>query len=451
MRKLLLALIAAAALLAIQAQGALALPHIKHVFILMLENESEGTSFGPASKAPYLAHTLTRQGEFLPNYYGIGHNSLDNYIALISGQAPNATTQADCQFYMDVIPGTIGANGQASGVGCVYPSAVQTVANQLDADGLPWKGYMEDMGNAPGEAKTCSHPALNSQDHTQAARVGDEYATRHDPFVYFHSIIDSPTCTQNVVPLTLLPSALKKARTTPAYSFITPNLCDDGHDSPCVDGRPGGLVSADAFLRRWVPRITGSAAYKQGGLLIITFDEASTSDSTACCGEQPGPGSPTPGGQNPGAGGGKVGAVLLSPYVQPATVDQTAYNHYALLRSVEDIFGLGHLGFAAQAGLKAFGSDVFNRQSVPNGPRIKLSGIPSACTSGAFTVRVNVKSNGRLRSVLVKLDGARLKRSHRRKLRVRVHSLTTGGHQLQFRAVDHAGRKTTVTLPVSGC
>ena len=104
---------------------------------------------------------------------------------------------------------------------------------------------------------------------------------------------------------------------TPAFSFITPSLCEDGHDAPCADGRPGGLVSADAFLRAWLPRITSSPAFNDGGLVIVTFDEAETSDAGACCGERPGLSSPLPG--IFGVGGGRIGAVMLSPYIRPGT------------------------------------------------------------------------------------------------------------------------------------
>jgi hypothetical protein len=50
---------------------------------------------------------------------------------------------------------------------------------------------------------------------------------------------------------------------------------------------------------------------------------------------------------------------MLSPFIRPGTVTTTAYNHYALLRSVEDLFGLGHLGYAAQEGLQGFGADIY--------------------------------------------------------------------------------------------
>ena len=87
------------------------------MFVIVLENESASTTFGPNSPAPYLSKTLRSQGAYLPNYYGIGHESNDNYIAMISGQAPSAQNQADCQMFDDFVPGTIGAYGQAQGTG----------------------------------------------------------------------------------------------------------------------------------------------------------------------------------------------------------------------------------------------------------------------------------------------------------------------------------------------
>lgn len=110
--------------------AATTLPH--HVFIIVLENESFAGTFGPGSPAPYLAQELTKKGQLLTQYYGIGHVSLDNYVAMVSGQAPDPDTQSDCQFYLD-FDGTPGldSNGQATGQGCVYPTDVMTITNQL--------------------------------------------------------------------------------------------------------------------------------------------------------------------------------------------------------------------------------------------------------------------------------------------------------------------------------
>ena len=333
-------------------------PAIGHVWIVLLENKNYVETFGANTKAPYFAHDVAGQGQLLVNYYAITHLSLGNYIALLSGQPSNGETQSDCNVYSD-FSGSVGSDGIAVGQGCVYPNEVKTLADQLDAAGLRWRGYMEDMGTE------CRHPAVGSRDDTQQARMGDQYATRHDPFVYFHSIIDDgPRCKAGVVPLDRLPGDLASEATTPNFSFVTPNLCNDGHDSPCVDGRPGGLQSADAWLRQWIPQITGSPAFQHDGLLIVTFDEAESGmgggDAGACCNQPPGPNTPNPGGTIPGPGGGRTGAVLLSPFIRPRTVNTTPYNHYALLRTIEDFFGLGHLGYAAQPGLQPFGDDVWH-------------------------------------------------------------------------------------------
>jgi phosphatidylinositol-3-phosphatase len=337
-------------------------PHLKHVFIIVLENENADTTFGPKSDAPYLSKTLRKKGEYLPNYYATGHLSLDNYISMISGQAPNPTTQGDCQNYVNFTPGIPSSAGQYVGEGCVYPAGVETVANQLEDSGYTWHGYMQDMANGgAGVAKSCRHPEIGSSDDTQSARRGDQYAARHNPFVYFHSIIDFPTCTKNDVDLSRLPHDLKSEKRTANYVFITPNLCYDGHDAPCVDGKPGGLKSANVYLKKWVPRILRSRAYKDRGALLITFDEAEFgSDASACCNEPTGPNTPSPGITGPG--GGRVGAVVLSPCVKAGSVNKTAYNHYSMLRSIEDNFGLPHLGYAGQSGLKPFGSKTFNRR-----------------------------------------------------------------------------------------
>jgi hypothetical protein len=344
--------------------SALSAGAIRHVFLVVLENKDAATTFPADSPAPYLATTLRRRGAFIPNYYGIGHHSLSNYLALISGQAPTLATQADCPAFTDVRPGSPRADGQVSGQGCVYPASVPTLADQLEARGLTWKGYMEDMGDDPTRdgGRTCAHPAIGAPDSAQDAATTDQYATRHNPFVYFHSIIDEPaTCAVRNVPLTALPDDLDRTRTTPNLSFITPDLCHDGHDDTCADGGPGGLVAADAFLRGWIPKITGSPAFRRDGLLIITFDEGGA-DSAACCGERPGPNTQTPGGLDGGPGGGRVGAVLLSPFIRPGTTTTHSYNHYSLLRSIEDAFELPHLGYAAARGLRPFGDDLFNHR-----------------------------------------------------------------------------------------
>ncbi len=350
------------------ARRALPAPRVRHVFLVVLENESFDRTFGPTSPAPYLARTLTAQGALLRQYYGIGHASLDNYIALVSGQAPNEATQADCRTYAEFRPARPGldADGQAVGTGCVYPARVRTVVDQLEAHHLTWRGYMEDLGNDPArERAACGHPPLGGTDPTNRAEPGDQYATKHDPFYYFHSIIDDTArCASHVVNLSALRRDLMRVSTTPNFAFISPNLCDDGHDAPCVDHAVGGLAQVDRFLREWVPRITESPAFRADGMLVITFDEGL--ESSACCGERPLRGQAHPPGVN-GPGGGRVGAVVLSPFVAPGTISDRPYNHYALLRWVEDLFGLDHLGFAGARGLATPGPDIITGRHATRG------------------------------------------------------------------------------------
>jgi hypothetical protein len=448
---------------------------IKHVIVIDLENESYASTFGASSPATYLNDTLLQEGELIPHYYGVGHVSLDNYIAQVSGQAPNLDTSSDCVTsitslsgqYLDVSPGTLDANqatypGQVDGQGCVFPASVQTIGQQLDAAypstvGSNWKEYAEDMGNDPARdggqtdplgGTDCAHPTQtngNGVDTTNNAEgpnatgtqvmssTVDQYANRHDPFVYFHSVTDNTAeCDEDVVPLGTvtvgtggspdtfsghLAEDLSTEATTPRFSLITPNLCDDGHDATCAGtntdgGTTGGLVGADAWLSQWMPLIFNSPAYKSGDtLVVLTFDEGATTDFTAGDNEQPGPNSANPGyspllntpiaayggktyyqllgvtgltantepstGTMPG--GGQIGAVVFNPdYVTAGSVDTTgSYNHYSALRTYEDLLGIttggadgtGHLGFAATA--TPFGSDVFDvtpQASLPESP-----------------------------------------------------------------------------------
>jgi hypothetical protein len=400
------------AVLAVPSTAGAAQPAIKHVFVIVLENKDYDSSFGPQAKSPQLGQVLPSQGVLLTQYFGTAHNSLPNYIAMVSGQGPNPVTQSDCQIYQEFLPGTIGTDGQALGAGCVYPSSVKTVADQLTAAGLTWGGYMEDMGNTTTGDTTCRHPALNSLDSTQKATATDQYAARHNPFVYFHSIIDSPDCHERDVPLDRLQADLQSVDTTPNLTFITPDLCSDGHDEPCADGRPGGYGSIDAFLAEWVPRIEASPAYQQDGALIVTFDE-SESGAEGCC-VQDHPNTPNAGGQTPGPGGGRTGTVVVSQFVSPGTTSDKPYNHYSLLRTIEDIFALSPLGYAGRS--NAFGPDVFNGAAPAAAGRCRMTRLTTRGTLARGTLIGGVARTGQTVRVrmahsahlLFKADGRRV-------------------------------------------
>ncbi|MEI9982902.1 MAG: alkaline phosphatase family protein [Aliidongia sp.] len=129
------------------AYAAQALPPVGHVFVIVLENEGYDKTFGAKTEAPYLARSLSAKGALLTQYFGTGHNSLDNYLAMISGQASTPETRADCGVFADFVQTGTTPDGQAIGHGCVYPANVKTLADQLSAAKLGWRGYMEDMGN----------------------------------------------------------------------------------------------------------------------------------------------------------------------------------------------------------------------------------------------------------------------------------------------------------------
>lgn len=357
------------------------LPPVKHVFLIVLGDNGYEETFGPASPAPYLAKTLPEQGELLSNYYAVTQGDLANQIALISGQGPTVETAANCPNYTDVVAGTIASGGQVEGSGCVYPATTPTLPGQLTTAKLSWRAYVEDIGNgaAAGQPATCRHPVLGGPDSSPAPLPGDAYVTWRNPFVYFHSLIDSPECAENDVGLERLALDLKTAAKTPALSYIVPNACHDGGELPCEPGQPGGPVAAEAFLKTVVPEIEASAAYKEGGLIAITSAQAPQSgpkaDSSSCCVSPaypnlpPAPAvEPSSGPIKPTGGGGRVGMLLISPFVEPGSVNESGYyNHYSLLFSIEELFGLERIGYATELALAPFESSVYNAEAPAKG------------------------------------------------------------------------------------
>jgi len=245
---------------------------IRHVFVITLAGHGFDTTFGAASPATYLNVTLRPKGALLSGYRSLGAADLPDQIAAIGGQPPNADTRAGCPTFREIPPTEAPSRaGVVSADGCVYPNTVTTLADQLSASRGRWRAYVEDLDRGAVPKTTCRHPDSNRPDDTLTARVGDGYATRHNPFVYFHSLLDLGDCDSSDGALTQLEHDLAKVADTPNYSYIVPNLCNDGTESPCVDGSAGGLAAADAFLATWVPKILASPAYKADGLLIVTF------------------------------------------------------------------------------------------------------------------------------------------------------------------------------------
>ena len=336
---------------------------IKHVWLIILENKSYDATFTGLNQNTYLWKTLPSQGALLTNYYGTGHYSMDNYLTLVSGQAPQQDTQQDCGNVSTMfgsndtiikdgnnrgqVLSAAGANAAAGTNGCTYPTQVPTLFNQFDAAGITWKGYAQDLKNQPnredgpcGAAGTvnndpntnplymtpdANHPFPAGVTSFTGAQANDQYVAKHFPFAWFTSLSGMKNQDGTFVPPLTTPVQggydcdaahianlddpvyglwhdLQSEATTPSFSWITPDNCNDAHDALCkgnnmsgafdADGNPvygngtpdpqatapknytGGLYAADLFLKYYIPLIEQSAAFKDGGLIDITFDEA---------------------------------------------------------------------------------------------------------------------------------------------------------------------------------
>ena len=351
------------------------LPPVKHVFMIVLGENGYEETFGETSPAPYLAKTLREKGELIPNYYAVTKGDLANQIALISGQGPTAETAANCPTYADISPATISPAGQVEGNGCVYAAKTPTLPGQLAEKKLKSKAYVENIGNgaAADQPTTCRHPALGGPDTSPLPLPGDAYVTWRNPFAYFHSLTDSAECAKTDVGLDQLATDLKTATATPALSYIVPDACHDGGEVPCEPGQPVGPLAAEAFLQEVVPEIEASPAYKEGGLIAITSSQARqtgpTPDASSCCVFPAYPNLPAEApaapvaGIKPTGGGGKVGLLLISPFVTPGSSNAASFNHYSLLFSIEELFGLERLGYAGEEALTSFDASVYNAEA----------------------------------------------------------------------------------------
>lgn len=245
-------------------------PRIKRVFVVVLENESGAA----AARDPYLAQ-LAASGATLTHYYGVAHPSQPNYVAMLAG----ATVVADDNNHN---------LGQSN------------LVDLLESAHRSWKAYQEDY---PGG---CFAGASAGNDTT------GEYVRKHDPFISFDDIRTNPARCARIVPATQLDSDIANGQ-LPDFSFYSPNLDNDGHDS--------SLGTASAWLRGFLEPKLADPKFNDGTLVVVTFDEG-TGDPAS----QP------------------LYAVLLGSMVAPGSRDAATYNHYSLLRTVEDVLGLGSLG-----------------------------------------------------------------------------------------------------------
>ena len=295
-------------------------PHLGRVALVVLEN----STYDQALRDPGFA-ALAASGALLRRYYGIAHHSLPNYLALTSGATATDTTRADCPRF-----------------DCQVSDA--SLATQLDTAGVSWKGYFG------ATTEPCRTPVPGQQDPFEKG-----YITHHNPFAYYPALGASPTggtpaCQAHLRALNELGDDAGAGR-LPGFSLVVPDSCEDGHDKPCDDGRPGGISTAGKWVAGAASTITKSPSWSAASALVIVFDEDDASDNTGCCGQL--------------QGGGHVAAVVLSGMITPGTVSDHAYNHYSMLRTIEDGLGLaGHLGGAGIPGAESI-TDVWKVAASP--------------------------------------------------------------------------------------
>lgn len=245
-----------------------------HFVVIVLENREASEVIGDRSM-PYV-NALARRGVLATDYRATTHPSLPNYISLIAGDPLGISS--DC------------TECEAHGA---------TLVDQLQAAKIGWHAYMEGMP---------------SPCYTGASSAGG-YAKKHDPFMYFSQIASKPAACRNVVPLTELAGDLRHDR-VPPFVWISPNLCDDGHD--CSN------ATVDRFLAHLVPYVL--AGLGPHGVLAIVWDEGTSNSS--CCSR---------------ASGGRVPLILAGPTVRAGYRLAGPADHYSLLRLIEESFGVARL------------------------------------------------------------------------------------------------------------
>ena len=285
--------------------GSTATTAYSFVAVLVLENTSFSQVIGDTTDAPFLNSLISYQGSnpsapgaLATNYFADVHPSIGNYFMMTTGQL--VTTD---DTFNNTSPG--------------YPVTVDNVVRELTAAGKSWKVYAESL------------PAVG---YTGGDVV--PYLERHNPLSYFSDVVSSPQQSANIVPFTQFATDLSAGPAgslgnLPNYAFIVPNSWDDSHscdptEATCTAERIG---DTDLWIQTNVGPLLSIPAFQQNGLLIITWDEAATTDTSNGLG---------------GIGGGQVATVLLGARVRPAYQQQTAnvYDHSSLLRLTMDSLGL---------------------------------------------------------------------------------------------------------------
>jgi outer membrane biosynthesis protein TonB len=317
---------------------------VKHVFVVNLVSSGYDAAFSKTSAMPYLSGTLLSQGTLLSHYEVLDQGTTANGIAAISGQPPNKKTKDGCPA-LESFPATSTTTkaGIVTGDGCAYNVEIQNLATQFETVPFTWHAYMEGMVNpSTGAPENCVYPATEPE-----VPVTGGYSAQLNPFANFHSLLDLGACATNDEPITELKKDLKSEKNTANYSYISPDLCSAGVTGQCPEGAATGAATADAWLEETVPLIVESPAFKKDGLLIIAFNGINATE---------------PGVQAP-AKPLRTGALLISQFATPGATDPAPYNPYSLLRSTEELFGLGLLAKAADPKTKTFAQPLLGEEN----------------------------------------------------------------------------------------
>jgi phosphatidylinositol-3-phosphatase len=300
-----------------------AIPRYQHIIEIMMENTSYPTIIGNPL-APQI-NALADQYGLATNYFGVTHPSEPNYVASMAGSFFGI--QDDNQFYCT--PELASTDPMCAGTTVDHTVDAPNLASQLTAAGMTWRGYFQNLPPIPPSGVIMTGPDANGPYTFKWPSSSDAlYASKHNPFVNF---TNTQTDLANMVPDTQLASDLASGNLA-NFSLIVPDQCHDMHGTgPCPD--TNGLIAAgDTYIGDTVREIMASKVWQQGrNAIVVTWDEDDFSDvglpGTGCCGADP--------------GGGHVATLVITNKGPQTIRDNTPYNHYSLLLSFEDAFGLG--------------------------------------------------------------------------------------------------------------
>ncbi|MBD2683512.1 phosphoesterase [Nostoc paludosum FACHB-159] len=298
-----------------------AIPKYDHIFVIVEENKSYNQIIGN-SNAPILNQLVKTYG-LASNFYGEVHPSEANYVAILSGSTFGI--HDDDAFYCFA-----GSNQQFCHNSHQTDYANHTIASkslidQLSQKGLTWKGYFEDIPS-PG-SKTVVAPSLDRA----------LYAVKHNGFMNFKIVQDDPNLPDKIVGIAQLQNDLNTGK-VPNYSHIIFNQCHEMHGLPECPQLQKLIQSGDQMIGKVVNQITTSKLWAESGnnAIIITWDEDNNppnkSKIQGCCGFDPN--------SYANFGGGHIATIVITNHGPRGVVDNTPYNHYSLLRTTEDAFGI---------------------------------------------------------------------------------------------------------------